>query len=173
MAIGRAIADELVPLGIHLKLLPANANGDYYGNLSDPKAHTALFLTTNWGKDYLNASNFITPLFSSAFQLGNPNQGLVGATPAQLRSWGYAVSSVPSVDDRIAQCERLVHDTQVRCWASLDQYLMEDVVPWIPYATTLQVILLSPRVVASTFDQVTNLPALDHIALRPSTGRTP
>jgi len=168
MAIGRAIADELAPLGIRLQLIQAQGAGEYYHDLSDPQHHTALMLTSNWGKDFLNASNFITPLFSFPDQQGNSDQGLVGAAPADLSRWGYAATSVPSVADRIAQCERLLRDEQVRCWASLDQYLMEDVVPWIPYATTVQVLLLSPRVVAATFDQVTNLPALDHIALKPS-----
>ena len=168
---GRAIADSLASIGIHLHLVSAD-NGDYYNNLSAPEKHAAMLLTSNWGKDFLNASNFITPLLSSS-QIGQgSNQGLVGAHPDDLRRWGYATRSVPSVDDRVSQCERLLRDTQVRCWASLDQYLMEQVVPWIPYSTTVQVLLLSTHVATATFDEVTNLPALDHIALRPSPAGT-
>ena len=167
LSAGQAIADALAPIGIHLHLVPAD-NGDYYHTLSAPEKHAAMLLTSNWGKDFLNASNFITPLLSSS-QIGQgSDQGLVGAHSDDLRRWGYSTRSVPSVDDRIAQCERLLQDTQVQCWASLDQYLMEQVVPWIPYTTTVQVVLLSPRVAAASFDQVTNLPALDHIALRPT-----
>jgi hypothetical protein len=89
------------------------------------------------------------------------------ATPAQLRSWGYAVTTVPAVDDRIDQCLRLTGSAQLQCWASLDQYLMEEVVPWAPYAFESKVMVVSPRIVAFSFDQFANHPSLDRIALRP------
>jgi hypothetical protein len=49
----------------------------------------------------------------------------------------------------------------------LDQYLMEQIVPWIPYQTTNRVVLLSSRVVASSISQLATEPALDRIALKP------
>ena len=56
------------------------------------------------------------------------NTPMVGATPEQLKRWGYAVAEVPNVDARVEACLPLVGAAQFRCWAGLDQYLMENVV---------------------------------------------
>jgi peptide/nickel transport system substrate-binding protein len=163
-AVAREFKRELAFIGIQLKLVQKHG-GALYQELADPHAHTPILLTLNWGKDFMNASNYLGSLF-------DPSQGsdysLVGASPAELREWGYAIHSVPSVTSRVNQCQGLAGDSQIQCWASLDQSLMEAVVPWIPYMVTQRVILLSSRVVAASFDQFTTEPALDRIALRPS-----
>jgi hypothetical protein len=95
---------------------------------------------------------------------GNPR---LGATPAQLRRWGNAVRSVPSVDDRIQACSQRRGATRTACWAELDQYLMTEIVPWVPYMISESAVAVSERVVAYSFDQFSALPALDRIALAP------
>lgn len=159
------IARNLARIGLDVRVesMPPD---EMFQRIADPKSKTPLALTISWGKDFLNASNFFTPLFSRD-SLGINNYALLGATPEELRSWGYSVTSVPAVDDRIDQCRRLTGNAQVQCWASLDQYLMEEVVPWAPYAFESKVMVVSPRIVAFSFDQFANHPSLDRIALRP------
>lgn len=60
-----------------------------------------------------------------------------------------------------------VGTSQVQCRASFDQYLMEEIVPWAPFQYETNVFIVSPRVVAFSFDQFATSPALDRIALRP------
>jgi hypothetical protein len=42
---------------------------------------------------------------------------------------------------------------------------MEQVVPWIPHRVENQAFIVSRRVVSTSFDQLTSLPALDRIAV--------
>jgi hypothetical protein len=90
---------------------------------------------------------------------------MVGASPALLRQLGYRVTRVPSVDARIDRCLPQVGYDGTRCWARLDQYLMERVVPWVPVLFPTTTRALSGRVVSFSFDQLTNHPALDRISL--------
>jgi hypothetical protein len=135
-----------------------------WSRVEDPREKVPLALFPAWSKDFLNASNFIEPLFAHA-SIGSLNYSLVGATPAQLRAWGYDVSAVPGIDPKIDECLALVGDVQVRCWAEADQLLMEEVVPSVPYVVENKIVLASDRVVAYSFCQFTILPALDRIAV--------
>jgi len=165
-AVGNEIARDATAIGIHIHVRVADG-GPYFEAVNDATQHVPLSLTTGWGKDFLNASNFIEPLMSRD-ELGNTNASLLGATPSQLRGWGYKTASVPGIDDRIDQCQRIVGDTQIRCWASLDQFIMQEVVPWVPLLFETKVLMTSPRVVAFSFDQFANLPSLDRVALKPA-----
>jgi hypothetical protein len=89
----------------------------------------------------------------------------VGATPQQLQEFGYEVTEVPSVDEKIAECNPLGGDEQTQCFAELDELLMEDIVPWVPYLFDNYVRTVSTRVLNYTFDQFAGLPALERIAL--------
>jgi hypothetical protein len=95
------------------------------------------------------------------------NHSLLSATAGQLREWGYAVTSVPSVEDRLDACATRWGPPQSECWAELDQYLMTEVVPWVPYMVVNYVQVVSERVVSYSFDQFGGRPALDRIALAP------
>jgi hypothetical protein len=163
------IRNELTEIGIRMEL-KLMAPDEAFAKLADPKNHVALALTIAWGKDYLNASNYFVPLFAGA-SIGSPgsatNYSLVGASSEQLRTWGYDVSDVPSVDDRIGACLVQLGEAQLRCWADLDQYLMESVVPWVPYQSDSHVQVIPSRILRYSYDQFGDLPALDQIALRP------
>jgi hypothetical protein len=94
---------------------------------------------------------------------------MLGATRAQLRSWGYGdIRPPPSVDGRIDQCVAEVGPAQTECWAALDKYLMERVVPWAPFLFQTAVRTVSARIAHYSLDQSTGLPALDQIAFKPS-----
>ena len=91
---------------------------------------------------------------------------MVGVTSDMLAERGYDSSiPVPSAEEQIDTCIPLAGDQRLECWAQLDRYLMEDVVPWVPYLFDNNVVVVSDRVVAWSFDQFAGLPALDRLAL--------
>jgi hypothetical protein len=123
---------------------------------------------TGWYADYPNGSTLFLPLLAGSFtEVNNMNYSLVGATSEQLSAWGYRVTEVPSVDDRIDRCMELSFSSQERCWADLDVYLMNEVTPWVPLPAWMHAAVLSKRVVHYSFDQSTTLPAFEQIVLAP------
>ena len=161
------IEQNLEPLGMTLDIKQFE-RGTMYDRVNDPNTHTAFGLAPGWGKDYLDGSTFGRPLFGSD-SIGPDaccNYSVVGATPEQLADFGYDIPEVPSVDDKIDECEAAESgDPRFQCWAEFDQILMEEVVPWVPYLFDNYVRSVSDRVVNYTFDQFAGLPALDHIAI--------
>ncbi|HET9847620.1 MAG TPA: ABC transporter substrate-binding protein [Candidatus Dormibacteraeota bacterium] len=166
------VADDLSKIGIRLDV--QSPAGLVLRLAGDPVSRVPLVVTLSAGKYYSNASSVFAGGFAFATS-GTASTGcrpwcrhtLVGATTNQLRQWGYWVSTVPSVDDRIREC-MLGGQLQSRCWTALDIYLMEKVVPIAPYAQENVVQVIPPRVVNYSFDQFANSPALDQIAVRPN-----
>jgi peptide/nickel transport system substrate-binding protein len=163
--LARSIRSDLAAIGIELDVQVKQDVSQASSEPLDPTRMVPISIGLAWGKDYLNASNFFEPLFSYA-SLGSSNATLVGATPEQLREWGYEVESVPSIDAKIAQCKAAVGVAQVQCWSEADQLLMETVVPWVPYIEESRIVIVSNRVASYSFDQFTNMPAFDRIALK-------
>lgn len=174
----RLVANELALIGIKLKIDPRDP-GDFFGLMSTPTAHIPMGIDAGWSKDFLNASNFITPLFagdrvSNAFTVpgaaagGCCNYAEVGATSSQLRGWGYRVTSVASADDRINQCLQLIGGPQLDCWTALDEYLTESIVPWVPLLSENEFNAVPARVRNFSIDQWTLMPSLDQIVVSPS-----
>lgn len=161
------IEQNLEPLGMTLDIKQFE-RGTMYDRVNDPNTHTAFGLAPGWGKDYLDGSTFGRPLFGSD-SIGPDaccNYSVVGATPDQLGEWGYDTPEVPSVDDKIDECEAAESgDPRFQCWAEFDRQLMEEVVPWVPYLFDNYVRTVSERLNNYTFDQFAGLPALDHIAI--------
>ena len=75
------------------------------------------------------------------------------------------MTSVPSVEEKVSECHPLIDIESIRCYAELDQLLMEQVVPWVPLVFQNHVYIVSRRVVATSYDQFAALPALDRIAV--------
>jgi peptide/nickel transport system substrate-binding protein len=162
--IGTLIQRDLARIGIHVDPQPLPGRV-IFERLADPAEQVALGIGVGWGKDFVNASSFFAPLFRSS-NLGLQNYSLLGASNEQLRDWGYSVRNVPNVDARIDQCSAMVGDPQTECWATLDQYLMEEVVPYVPLRVDHQIQVVPTRIAAYSFDQFTVVPALDRIAVQ-------
>jgi peptide/nickel transport system substrate-binding protein len=124
-----------------------------------------LVLNYGWAKDFPNGSSWFSQALDGDHPNGNPS--LVGFDAEQLATWGYPVTSVPSMHAQIAECIRLVGGAQTKCWAGLDQLVMEQIVPWIPYALQNETRIVSARVASFSIDQFTLVPSLDRIALEP------
>ena len=96
-----------------------------------------------------------------------PPESVVGATPAQLASWGYETTEVPDVDARVDACMPLTGSAQFECLAGVDQYLMTEVVPWTPLATRRHVAVAGPRLAAYSWSAAAGTPAFDRLAVAP------
>jgi len=164
----QAAAAQLRDVGLHVKVRKLS-DEEYFAGVGNPAAHVALRMDT-WTKDFPSASTFL-PVLLGGDNIGGTNAAMVGATPAQLRKYGYSVRTVSNVDGRIAACEQAVFEAQTRCWARLDQYLSEQVVPWVPLTQQLNGWLVSARVNRLAVDAsiAIPVPALDNIRL----GATP
>jgi peptide/nickel transport system substrate-binding protein len=139
-----------------------------YATCNSPADHIPICLATGWGKDFPDAVTFGPPLFGNeSIYPSCCNYSLVGATPDQLKKFGYDVTSVPSVDDMMTACSAKTGDERVQCWADVDKYLMESVVPWVPTRFPNQITITSPRIVNYSFDQFCGCEALDHFAIAP------
>jgi peptide/nickel transport system substrate-binding protein len=174
--IADAIRENLAEVGIELALQPLpfdeffgtayDPRDEFFGTAYDPRERIPMVIPSPWQKDYPDGGGWFTALFDrSGFDVGNTS--LLGATPSELRKWGYSVTAVPSVEDRIQACVEQRGVARIECWAELDQYLMTEVVSRIPYMLMEHVQVVSERVVAYSFDQFGALPALDRIAIEP------
>ena len=164
VAAARVVAEDLQAIGLRVHVDPVGF--DRVDRIySDPSVHTALFMT-GWIKDIQSASSFFSTLFASATP-DRPNLAMIGASAATLRRLGYAPVTIPNVDGLLASCDDQTFVAQTHCWASVDQDLTENVVPWIPLTTRESAWPVGPRVRRFTVDASAPapLPALDQIAI--------
>jgi peptide/nickel transport system substrate-binding protein len=136
-----------------------------------PRKQIGAFLQLEWLADFSNASTFFLPLLygPSIRAEGNYANSLLGVGPSQLRRWGYRVLPVPSADARIERCAALVGEQQQHCWATLDLYITQEIVPWAPLLEYEFSRIVSEDVASYDFDAAVGLPAYDRIALAPGT----
>ena len=165
VAIFNLLRSAAAPLGLDLKGQRIDDPQRFVDRLEDPLSHIAAGVMDGWYSDYLNGSNWFVSLASRS-SLSHSNPSLVGATDAQLRTWGYKTTHVPGLEGKIDQCLGRTGLSQSECWAEADQFLMERVVPWVPLLAPQSSRLTSDRVLSFSFDQSTALPALDQIALK-------
>jgi peptide/nickel transport system substrate-binding protein len=145
----RAVASQLQQIGldIEVRVLEEVPFGD-------PSAHVVITLGT-WTKDFPDAATFFPVLFSSETPF---SESLLGFSSSRLRRLGYDVTSVPSVDAQLDQCAAALFDAQVRCWARLDTYMSEHVVPWVPIAVWQNGWAVSERLRNFAIDRSTPVP---------------
>jgi peptide/nickel transport system substrate-binding protein len=163
------IAQTLEPLGITLDIKELELSTMYakcYG-LSN---RTPFCLALGWIQDFPDPITFGPPLFGSeSLTPSCCNYNTLGATPEQLKEWGYSITSVPSVDDQLDACKALpVGDERTQCWADFDKYLMEQVVPYVPRSFTNQNEIYSANVVNHSFGEFAGMTSFDHMAIASS-----
>src|SRR4029077_4819221 len=111
----------------------------------DPEAHVAMSID-DWLKDGTTGATWFGPLFGSGrlHAIGAPiSFFLLGASAKQLEEWGYDVRSVPDLDGRLRPCLGLTFQAQTQCWAELDRYITEEIVPMVPLIVEDQTAVLS------------------------------
>jgi ABC-type transport system substrate-binding protein len=130
------VVQDLAKIGIEVKPRELET-GAAYNTVQRVANDVPISMNANWAYDYVDAYTYLLPMFnsSSISANGNPNTSLTGLTPSLASKFGiaYPPGGVPSVDDKIAKCEAETGDQRAACWVSVDEYLMEDVVPLVPY----------------------------------------
>jgi hypothetical protein len=158
------IVAQLASIGIGLDVEVYEDPNALFEAAGDPSQQIAMTLGISFIGNPADASSFFN-LFTSQGIAAELNYSLVGADATLLDESGYAVTEVPNIDARLAACTALVSAAQTRCWAELDQYLTQEVVPWVPYLFESYVRTVSADVARYSFDQSVGLPALDQIAI--------
>lgn len=133
--------------------------------MSDATGHIGFVAIMGWAADYPSANDFAA-LMTEPGSPDGLNLALIGATPEQLRGWGYDVTDVPSLDDKIGLCRSLGGSAAFACWAELDQLLTEQVVAWVPVATSIFAYLFGDAVDRFELSGSEQMPALDRISIR-------
>ena len=160
------LAQQLARIGIGLDVEAYEDPDALFEAAGDPSQQIAMVLGVGIGGNPGDASSFFN-IFTRQGIAAGFNYSLVGADSALLAESGYAVTDVPNVDARLAACTALVGAAQTECWAELDQYLTQELVPWVPYIFEGYVRTVSADVAHYSFDQSVGLPALDQIAIVP------
>jgi hypothetical protein len=148
------IEESLGKIGLELETRQLS---DSYPPIQTPSKLVPIASRTGWGKDYPDPFTFIDPLFKSTSILeeGNTNYSLVGLTPEIAKDIGVtgSIDNVPNVDQEIDDCAVLADQERIDCYAEVDQLLMEEVVPWIPYIWLNEIHPLGPGVGKFVYDQ--------------------
>jgi ABC-type transport system substrate-binding protein len=148
------VVRDLAKIGIEVKPRELET-GAAYNTVQRVANNIAISMNANWAYDYVDAYTYLSPMFDSGSisAAGNPDTSLTGLTASQARSLSvtYPAGGVPSVDGRIAVCEAVNGVKRAACWSALDKYLMENVVPLVPY--------LWSNVIVITGSDVTNFEA--------------
>jgi peptide/nickel transport system substrate-binding protein len=166
------VASALAKIGItvNVRELPESAEG---ATVSTVAKNIPLALSQGWAKDYADPSTFMTLFESSSIApVGNINLSLVGLTPALATALHVTIpkgDSIPSIDAQAQTCAQTAASAgRQDCWIALDKYLMENVVPWVPYLTPNQIHLVSSAVTAWDYDQSSDTTAFSHVAVNPA-----
>jgi peptide/nickel transport system substrate-binding protein len=133
----------------------------------DPEQQIAMCIGLGWSPDYPSADQYLGSFFASDGQLATTR---LGATPKELRRWGYDATEVPSVDGQVERCRQEIGANQAPCWARIDQYVLSELMPAVPIAEISPLRLSSPGIGTLPWDQIYLEPALDRIVANASTG---
>jgi hypothetical protein len=107
--------------------------------------------------------------------VGNVDWSLVGITPAQCRSMHVTGDcrpydaktglGVPSANAMIDRCGALAGGQRRSCFEHLDEHLMTDAVPVIPFITPSIPHIVGSHVRKWVFDQAHGTTAFSHVAV--------
>ncbi|MEA2522280.1 MAG: peptide/nickel transport system substrate-binding protein [Actinomycetota bacterium] len=158
------LQQSFAPIGIKLdiKQLAYNALVTKCATLA---AHTA-FCGAAWGKDYPSPYTYFSPLLDGGEN--GSNYSFMGTTAAALTKAGYNVPAdgIPSIHDKIDACRATAIGTaQDTCWANLDKYVMETVVPIIPRRFPTNIDVLGANIDNYSYDQFAGVGAIDQMSL--------
>jgi hypothetical protein len=167
------LEDNLAAIGIEVETREIEG-GVAYELVSTTSENVPISAHAGWGKDWPDASTFFEALFTSgAIQPGpgvNNNLPLVGITAEinEQRELGIEgnLENVPNIDEQFEECNVMeLGQARIDCFNALDQTLMEDVVPYVPYRWDQEVHLLSEDVAQWEFDQNAGEMSFAHIAV--------
>lgn len=163
------VVDSLAQIGIEVDVREAE---DHYTIIQTVSNETPIAMNPGWGKDFpdpgLSFVGFLHDGRGIACE-GNFNYSLVGLTQEKADECGIDFVEVPSVDADIDNCKEVALEGDLeattQCWIALDQKLMEEVVPWVPYLWPNVITTIGPAVTAWEFDQFAGTTAFSKVAV--------
>jgi peptide/nickel transport system substrate-binding protein len=163
-----AVVASAKKIGINLS--PRDlATSAAYTTIQTVNKNVPIALNAGWGKDYPDPYTFVYTLFSSSSILcqGNVNYSLVGLTPAKAKECGAtgSINNVPSADKELSKCLPLTGDARTNCWIDDDKFIMENIVPWVPYLWSNVIQTTGPAVTKYVYDQFSDTWSYSHIAV--------
>ncbi len=162
------VVESLAQIGIEVDVREAE---DHYTIIQTVSNETPIGMNPGWGKDFPDSSSFVGFLFDGRGIAceGGFNYSLVGLTEEKAEECGIDFVEVPSVDADIDNCKQVALEGDIdatnECWVALDQKLMEDVVPWVPYLWPEVLTTTGPAVTAWEFDQFAGTTAFSKVAV--------
>jgi peptide/nickel transport system substrate-binding protein len=167
------LTTDLAKIGIQLKARELDA-GTAYTTVATVNKLIPIGANAGWGKDYADPSTFAVLFQSSGINCsGGINYSNVGMSAAQAKECGVTAEfnaatkagALPNVDNEVNQCNQASGDARTQCWVKLDQDLMENVVPWVPYLFANALTVVNKDVVNYQFDQFSGILSLCHLAV--------
>jgi len=167
-AIDPIVQEDLAKIGI--QIVPRDLEtGAAFTAIETVKNKVPMSALGGGYADYADGYGFAASSFLSTAlaATGCCNYSWVGLTKTQAKSLGipFPANGVPSVDSRINQCEALSGTPRVDCWVAFDQYMMTNVVAWVPYLWGNYVNITAPDVTRYVVDQATGSVSLTQIAV--------
>lgn len=165
------VVDSLAKIGIEVDVREAE---DHYTIIQTVSNETPIGMNPGWGKDFPDSSSFVGFLFDGRGIAceGNYNYSLVGLTKDKADECGIPYEAVDSVDADIDNCKQVALegdlDATNQCWIALDEKLMEEFVPWVPYLWPTIITTIGPAVTAWDFDQFAGTTAFSKVSVDPS-----
>jgi peptide/nickel transport system substrate-binding protein len=162
------VVDALAQIGIEVDVTEAE---DHYGIIQTVANQTPMGMNPGWGKDFPDSSSFVGFLFDGRGIAceGNFNYSMIGFTQDKADECGVEFVETPSVDADIDNCKQVALegdlDATNECWIALDERLMEDIVPWVPYLWPTVITTIGPAVTAWDFDQFAGTTAFSKVAV--------
>ena len=162
------VVESLAQIGIEVDVREAE---DHYTIIQTVSNETPIGMNPGWGKDFPDSASFVGFLFDGRGIAceGGFNYSLVGLTEEKAEECGIDFVEVPSVDADIDNCKQVALEGDIdatnECWVALDEKLMEDVVPWVPYLWPEVLTTTGPAVTAWEFDQFAGTTAFSKVAV--------
>ena len=166
-AMSSIIESSFRKIGIELDTRPKD---DAYSAIQKLPNDVPFTSAPGWVKDYPDPFSFIGFLFDgrNIRRPANTNYAMVGLTEDRAEELGIdpPPRPIPSVDGDIDTCVGTSGAEERRdCWAALDEELMTEVVPWIPYLEANKLIVTSDAVTPYGFDQFSGEISFAHIGI--------
>ena len=166
------IQQNLAEIGIDVRIRELETS-TAYTTIQTVENLIQIAVNAGWGKDYADPYTFAVLFESSGISCeGQINYSELGMTrdqaadcgPDVLAAWEQ-VQPVPSADDKIQECFALLDEERVACWTELDQLLMEEIIPWVPYLWATVININADSVTEFEFDQFAGVVSYSHIAV--------
>jgi peptide/nickel transport system substrate-binding protein len=152
---------EAIGLQMNIKTLQYSAVVQKCATMA---AHQA-FCQASWGKDFASAFTYFDPLLDGGEN--GSNYAFLGTNEADLEKNGYTVPAdgIPNITAQIDECWALALSEANQCWADLDKYVMEEIVPVVPRRFSNNIDILGANIANYSFDQFAGMGAVDHYSM--------